>query len=241
MIFLAWFILALALVNFTVSLVNLLAFHYLPEDTVGHQPLVSVLIPARNEEGNIRNLLLDLHHLPYPELEILVYDDESSDNTRQIVREFEQRDPRIVLLEGSALPPQWTGKNHACHQLASVARGDYYLFLDADVRIRGNLISHAVARMIKDDLSLISIVPVQQMNTPGARMSVPLMNWILLSLLPMPLIRRSRRPSLAAANGQLGQAEVGRACRDRVDQRGSNTEKAWIVDQKTRRPDRAGC
>jgi glycosyltransferase involved in cell wall biosynthesis len=231
MIFLAWIILALAFVNFTVSLVNLLAFHYLPEDFPDHQPLVSVLIPARNEGGNIRNLLEDLRQLPYEELEILVYDDESSDNTREVVREFITRDPRIVLLEGTDLPPGWTGKNHACHQLAAVAKGDYYLFMDADVRIRGNLISHAVARMIKDDLALISIFPVQQMNTPGARISVPLMNWILLSLLPLPLIRRSRRPSLAAANGQfmLFPAGIYQAFRFHESCKGHKVEDMAII------------
>ncbi len=186
-----------------VSLVNLLAFHYLPQGTLDHEPMISVLIPARDEERNIPNLLSDLVSIPYRNLQILIYNDESTDHTADIVGEYAWRDPRISLLPGKPLPAHWTGKNHACHQLALGAEGEYYLFLDADVRIRGNLIRHAVSRVIKDSLALLSIFPVQIMENPGAKISVPLMNWILLSLLPMPLIRRSRRPSLAAANGQF--------------------------------------
>jgi glycosyltransferase involved in cell wall biosynthesis len=203
MTFLAWFILALAFVNFTVSLINFLASHYLPEGSLDHAPLVSVLIPARDEEKNIRNILSDLGQIPYRNLQIVIYNDESSDNTEHVVREFEQKDERISLLPGESLPRHWTGKNHACHQMALCAEGEYFLFLDADVRIKGNLIHNAVSRMAREDLSLLSIFPVQLMETLGAKISVPLMNWILLSLLPMPLIRRSRRPSLAAANGQF--------------------------------------
>ena len=203
MIFFAWFILSLAFANFTVSLVNLLAFHYLPEGSLDHEPLVSVLIPARDEERNIHKILSDLGQIPYRNLQILVYNDQSSDNTGDVVREFERNDPRISLLPGKPLPAHWTGKNHACHQLALGAKGEYYLFLDADVRIRENLINNAISRMRKENLALLSIFPVQIMETLGAKISIPLMNWILLSLLPMPLIRRSKRPSLAAANGQF--------------------------------------
>jgi glycosyltransferase involved in cell wall biosynthesis len=202
-IIVAWIILALAFVNFAISLVNLLAFHYLPEGFLDQAPMVSVLIPARNEERNIYNLLSDLGQIPYQNLQILVYNDQSGDNTVNVVKEFERKDRRIGLIDGKSLPEHWTGKNFACHQLAQKATGEYYLFLDADVRINGKLISHAVAEMVRDDLALISLFPVQVMKTMGAKISVPLMNWILLSLLPLPLIRRSRKPSLAAANGQF--------------------------------------
>ena len=203
MIYIACFILALTGIHFMVSLVNVLSVHYLPESSVDHKPLVSVLIPARNEELNIVNILSDLAGLSYRNLDIVVYDDESTDATRQVVEAFQMRDHRVRLLSGTPLPESYTGKNHACHQLALCSRGDYYLFLDADVRVKGTLVEQALFWMIKKDLALLSIFPVQVMKTFGEKVSVPLMNWILLSMLPMPLIRKSRRPSLAAANGQF--------------------------------------
>ena len=204
MIYIAWFILVLATVNFLISLVNLLAAHYLPEGSSPDlSPLISVLIPARDEEKNLKNILSDLLFISNKHLEILVYNDESTDRTENIVRDFMRKDPRIRLLSPHSLPENWTGKNHACHQLALQAKGDYYLFLDADVRIRDSLIDNALDFLVREDLALLSIFPVQIMETFGAKISVPLMNWILLSLLPVPFIRQSRRPSLAAANGQF--------------------------------------
>ena len=203
MICVAWFILALAGINFIISLVNLLSLHYLPEASIDHAPLVSILIPARNEETNIKNILSDLDNISYRNLEILVYDDESTDDTKQIINEFEKIDSRIRLISGPSFPQRYTGKNHACHQLALRATGEYYLFLDADVRIKGDLIERALFYLRKKDLALLSIFPAQIMQTLGEKISIPLMNWILLSLLPLPLIRQSKRSSLVAANGQF--------------------------------------
>lgn len=203
MIYVSWSILAIASVNFLVSLINLLSFHFLPEGSIGEAPLVSVLIPARNEEANIGNILTDLLMIPYRNLEVLVFNDESTDHTEQIVQKFEKKDGRFRLLTGSPLPPLYTGKNHACHQLSMEATGEYFLFLDADVRLKETLIESALSWMIKKELALLSIFPLQVMKTVGEKLSVPLMNWILLSLLPMPLIRQNKRASLAAANGQF--------------------------------------
>jgi len=194
---------ALALIQFLVSLVNVLASHYVPEGESSQSPLVSVLIPARNEEKAIGYILSDLMQLSYQNLEILVYNDESSDRTEEVIRTFMMKDKRISLVPAVTLPQNWTGKNHACHQLALQAKGNFYLFLDADVRVGGSLIRNTIYWLIKKDLALISIFPVQIMKSFGEQASVPLMNWILLSLLPLPLISRSRRPSLSAANGQF--------------------------------------
>ncbi len=203
MIYIAWFTLGLAVINFLISLVNLLSRSYLPRESLDQRPLVSILIPARNEEKNIGNILSDLEGLSYDHLEIIVFDDDSTDDTKQIVQAFQQKDSRIRLLSGTGLPEGFTGKNHACHQLSLGAGGDYYLFLDADVRIKGALLEQALLLMKQEDLALLSIFPVQVMQTFGEKISVPLMNWILLSLLPLLLIRKSKRPSLAAANGQF--------------------------------------
>lgn len=231
MILVAWFILAIAGLNFLVSLVNVISMHYLPGGSIDPKPLVSVLIPARNEESNIGNILSDLSGLSYGNLEIIVYDDESTDGTKQIIQAFQRTDSRLRLLTGKPLPEGYTGKNHACHQLSLSARGAYYLFLDADVRVKGALLEQALFWMEKKNLALLSIFPVQLMQTFGEKISVPLMNWILLSLLPMPLIRKSRRPSLAAANGQfmLFPAEIYKKFQFHQRFRGERVEDVAII------------
>jgi glycosyltransferase involved in cell wall biosynthesis len=170
-------------------------------------PMVSILIPARNEAGNIETLLESLsafYDTANPmRIEVIVYDDQSEDQTAPIVDEFCRTDKRFRLIRGKTLPDGWLGKNHACHQLALLAKGKYLLFLDADVGIRKGLIETALAHLQKYDLVLLSIFPQQIMKSWGERITVPLMNWILVSLLPLILTRISPWPSFAAANGQF--------------------------------------
>ncbi len=168
---------------------------------------VSVLIPARNEAMTIGNLLESLsalHPSGDPTIcEVIVYDDMSDDNTAAIVNGWCRQDSRFKLLRGNTLPAGWLGKNHACHQLASEAKGQYLLFLDADVGINNGLIKTALTHLKKHKLALLSIFPQQVMKSIGERITVPLMNWILVSLLPLVLTRVSSWPSFAAANGQF--------------------------------------
>ncbi|MGM0497992.1 MAG: glycosyltransferase [Bacteroidota bacterium] len=198
-----WFIFVFAAIRMIVSFVNMLSNLYLPEEGDASGSLVSVLIPARNEAHNLPNLLHALMKQDHSEIEILVYDDHSEDNTAEVVRQFAKEDNRIKFLSGEPLPRGWFGKNHACNQLASNATGEYLLFLDADVDVSHDLVRKSVAFSRQNNLSLLSIFPQQKVITGGERLTVPLMNWILLTLLPMVLVRKSRNSSLAAANGQF--------------------------------------
>lgn len=173
------------------------------------QDLVSVLIPARNEEQNIGVVLQDLLNHDYQNLEVLVYDDLSEDLTAEVVRRFEAADRRVRLLPGRLLPAGWLGKNHACHHLAKEARGDYLLFLDADVRIFPGLIGKALSHVKKYQLALLSLFPRQLMVSFSERITVPLMNWVLVSLLPLILTRVSSWSSFSAANGQFMLFDAG--------------------------------
>ena len=210
MTWLAIFVLSFTAIRLLVAFANLAGRQWLKESNSENQPLVSVLIPARNEEKNIGKILNDLVNHDYENLEIIVYDDISEDNTPEIVKKFAAQNPNIFLLEGKSLPQGWLGKNHACHNLATRARGKYLLFLDADVEIKNGLIKSAITHIQKHNLSLLSIFPVQNMNSFAERLTVPIMNWILVSLLPLVLTRISSRTSLSAANGQfmLFDAEV---------------------------------
>jgi glycosyltransferase involved in cell wall biosynthesis len=204
---LLYILIAFASLRFLVVLVNLLTGQWLRSCGVSGDPSVSVLIPARNEEKNIAGLLDDLVGMNNSEspriAEIIVYDDQSTDGTVQMIRSVRDDQKLIRVIGGDPLPDGWLGKNHACHRLAAEATGDWLLFLDADVKVSPNLIRDAIGYAQKKKVRLLSLFPQQEMITPGEWMVVPLMNWILLSLLPMALIRTCRWTSFAAANGQF--------------------------------------
>lgn len=202
------FIPAIIIVSFTlvqliVSAVNLIFKPGLSGDNLHPDLLISVLIPARNEEKNIGLLLNDLVSQSCKNVEIIVFDDQSEDRTAEIAARFSESDRRVRLVRSDRLPEGWLGKNYACHSLGSQAKGDYFLFLDADVRIGRDTIFSTVNYARDFNLGLLSVFPKQIMITPGEKMIVPIMNYILLSLLPLPLVQYSRFTSLAAANGQF--------------------------------------
>lgn len=200
---LAIIIIVFTFIQLFVSLTNLLFERNLPESQKTYKELVSVLIPARNEEKNIGNLLNDLISQDHLNIEVIVFDDQSDDNTAAIVKQFALSDKRIKLVNSASLPPGWLGKTHACNVLSEHANGDYLLFIDADVRIGNRLLDNAVEFSQRHDLQFISIFPKQIIKSPGELITVPNMNFILVSLLPLVLVRITKYPSLSAANGQF--------------------------------------
>jgi glycosyltransferase involved in cell wall biosynthesis len=203
MIYLAYIILIIAGMRFLIALVNLIFDPRLKSLRSDNRPLISVLVPARNEETNIGTLLNDLREQDYSNIEIIVYDDNSTDNTKLVIEKAAEIDDRLKLITAKPLPQGWLGKNYGCHLLAQQAIGELYLFLDADVRIKDGLLESGVEHLQKHDLGLLSIFPKQIMKSAGEQMVVPLMNIILLTLLPLILVRVSKKPALAAANGQF--------------------------------------
>lgn len=164
---------------------------------------ISVLIPARNEEKNIGTILDSLLVQTLQPFEILVLNDQSTDDTASIVNAYCSKYNHIKLIQGSPLPQGWLGKNWACHQLSQQAGGDYFLFIDADVFLEQEAIASAVLQMQNRPVKLLSVFPYQQMKTAGELIVVPLMHYLLLSLLPLRFVYYFSSPSLAAANGQF--------------------------------------
>ncbi len=203
MAYIIWFILGFALIRLLIAVVNYLSGYHPKDMGLESHPMLSVLIPARNEEQNIGTILDDLSAQDYRNIEVLVYDDLSEDKTAAIVKAKSESDSRIKYFYGKTLPEGWNGKNHACHRLSAEAQGDYLLFVDADVRIGNGLFKNTLSMAEKHRLQLLSIFPKQEMKTFGEKITVPVMNWILTSLLPLPLVLHSKKPSLAAANGQF--------------------------------------
>ncbi len=165
--------------------------------------LISVLIPARNEEKNIAACLQSITQQDYPNLEILILDDNSNDNTYREAAAFSKENKMIKVLKGKPLPAGFTGKNWACHQLSQSASGEYLLFIDADVTLERGAILSAIREVKRFKLGLLSVSPTQKINSAGEWLTVPLMNWLLLTFLPLKLVYSNKSPSLAAANGQF--------------------------------------
>jgi len=198
------FILIFSLFQLFISLINWLFRVRLNKENYSKtDKKISILIPARNEEKNIGNLLEDLISFGPTIIEILVFDDESSDNTGNIIKEYSLKDSRIRLIESKGLGKEWMGKNFACHNLSLIAKGDYLLFIDSDVRIKNDVIEKALNYAISKELDLLSVFPYQIMISKGEKISIPNMNFILLSLLALPLVLYSKFSSISAANGQF--------------------------------------
>jgi chlorobactene glucosyltransferase len=166
-------------------------------------PLISILIPARNEEERLPACLEALSQQTYLNREILVYDDNSEDNTAQVVLTYASRAPSIYLIKGAELPAGWLGKPHACHRLSQEARGEILLFLDADVLCNVETLTQVIGAFEKTSAGAISVFPRQLCSSPGEHLTVPFMDLFLYCLLPLPLTSLVSTPSMSAATGQF--------------------------------------
>ncbi len=167
-------------------------------------PLISVLIPARNEEVNIRTCLESLRRQDYPSLEILVLDDASTDGTADIVAGVAAEDRRVRLLRGQPLPSGWAGKPFACHQLAKEARGSWLLFTDADTVHAPSALRRVLSTAIHSGAALISGFPHQQTTSIWQKMAIPILFYfMLLCWMPLWWLQRSRRTLPSVVIGQF--------------------------------------
>ena len=164
---------------------------------------ISILIPVKDEEKNIIALLNSIKAQDYQNYEVIVLDDDSWDDTYNLVSHFSLSNPQFKIVRGEKLPAGWLGKNYACYQLSKLASGDFFLFLDADVLIKPKLLNKSLCRLKEGNLSLLSLFAEQKMKTLGEWLTVPLMNYFLLSFLPLSLVKKSTEEKLAAANGQF--------------------------------------
>jgi chlorobactene glucosyltransferase len=143
-----------------------------PAPPVGGEPaaLVSVIIPARDEEASIGACLASVLAQDHPPLEVIVVDDGSRDATAEVISAAAARDPRVRVLTGGALPPGWGGKSFAVHQGAAVARGSWLLFLDADVRLEPFALGAAVGWARRHGRQLLSLWPRHELESVPERL-----------------------------------------------------------------------
>ena len=164
---------------------------------------VSVLIPARNEGDKISKCIESLISQTYRNLEIIILDDNSEDDTAQVVSDFEEIDHRIKLISGQELPLGWGGKNWACHQLSNQANGEYILFLDADTIVEADAIGAALGESVKNKVDLLTVIPKRPTNCILEMAMFPFMNWAIFSWLPIKIAHSFDNPYLSATFGQF--------------------------------------
>ena len=196
---LAWIALGLAALPLGLCLLNLPLYRK-PAPARG-RPAVSVLIPARNEEANIAAAVGCVLASTGVELELVVLDDHSTDSTASILASIV--DPRLRVALAPPLPPGFVGKQHACASLASLARHDIMVFVDADVRLAPDAVSRMAGFMQDNPVGLASGVPLQETRSWAEALLIPLIHLVLLGYLPMAAMRLSGLPALGAGCGQI--------------------------------------
>ena len=207
---LSYLVFALTIIPFFVSFSNDRFLPNLKNEKRGEKDshsnlmcLVSLLVPARNEENRLGRCLESLTSQRYPNIEIIVLDDQSIDRTSKIVDDFSKTDPRVKLISGRELPAGWVGKHWACDQLSRIAQGDYILFVDADTVLSQEAVTASVkfARRKKSDL--LTVIPKREALCLAEKLMFPFIDWIIFSWLPMKAAHRLKNSYLSATFGQF--------------------------------------
>lgn len=175
-------------------------------DPLRSGPLVSIVVPARNEAANIVPCLRSILATAYDPCEVIVVDDRSSDDTAALVRETAAAaaQGRVRLVSGSDTPAGWFGKQWALVQGYRAAQGDVLLFADADTRHGLELVGRAVATLAAERVDLVTVIPRQEMGSFWERLLQPHVFFVLGSRVgDVRRINRTRTPWNAIANGQF--------------------------------------
>ncbi len=120
-------------------------------------PSVSIIFSALNEEWDIEAAVTSLLALDYPDFEIIAINDRSSDNTAAILNKLQASHSRLHVHHITDLPPGWFGKNHALYYGANLAKGEWLLFTDADVKMKPNTLTKAMSYSIERKLDHLTI------------------------------------------------------------------------------------
>jgi len=166
-------------------------------------PFVSVLIPARNEERNIGACIECLRKQDYPDYEVIVLDDNSTDRTAVIAQEIAASDSRVRVIDGAPLPSGWSGKAFACHQLARAARGAWLLFVDADTRHEPHMLRSVIALALEEEPSLLCGFPRQMATTLSQKVIIPVFYFLIMAWAPLWWLQRCEDSKPSVTIGQF--------------------------------------
>lgn len=174
-----------------------------PGRTSSESLTFSILVPCRNEEENIVELVKYLGALDHKQHEVIFINDNSTDGTRQLLLEEISSRSNMTLIDAQPLPQGWMGKPWALSQGLASARFEYVVTVDADVRLRSDALSAIDAILTRTKADFLSPYPAQIAISLPERLIQPLLQWTWMTTVPLRLAMKSSRPSLAVANGQL--------------------------------------
>jgi glycosyltransferase involved in cell wall biosynthesis len=193
-IFAAWFL------AFLRTILNLALIPRLRAGgTAAREPLVSVIIPARDEARIIERTVRAFLAQTYPNLEVIVVNDRSVDGTGEILRAIDNE--RLRVIDGVEPPAGWLGKPWALHQGSRLARGELLLFVDADVVYSSAAVRAAVAHWALRRPVLLSFLPYFEMRGLGENAAMPMLAMFCFTFMPTWLSNRSRIAALAIGGG----------------------------------------
>jgi chlorobactene glucosyltransferase len=173
-------------------------------------PLVSVVVPARNEARNVAACLRSILASSYPRLEILLVNDHSSDETGPIARSIADEDSRIRVIDNPDLPAGWFGKQWACQTGADAAHGEILIFVDADTRSAPDLVTRSVNGMIRTNADFYSVLGRQEMVTFWERLiQMQIFTVLMTRFGGTEIVNRATRASAKIANGQYLMVQRG--------------------------------
>ncbi len=163
-------------------------------------PRVSVIVPARDEERRIEQTVRALFAQTYPDLEILVVNDRSTDATGAILEKLAA--PRLIVIDNDTEPPPgWLGKPWALHQGSLRATGELLLFIDADILYAPDAIAAAVAELEERGVPMITLLPRVEMRGFWEHVVMPNLGFFTFTLLPLWLVNRTRFSILGIGGG----------------------------------------
>jgi chlorobactene glucosyltransferase len=190
-------------------------------------PLISICIPARNEENNIRNCVESALAQDYPNIEVIVLDDRSTDATLTQLEEIASRDSRLIPVNGSDLPEGWAGKPYALFQASAVARGEWLCFVDADTFLAPQAISSCYAKAIETQADMFTTMNEQVLGSFWEKVVMPLvMTALSVGFSPRKVNDPNSRDAIA--NGQF--IMIKRTVYDAIG--GHEKVKEQIVEDK---------
>lgn len=165
-------------------------------------PLVSIIIPARNEARSLAACLDGALSQTYEQLEVIVIDDHSTDATPAILAAYAASDQRLRVVQSQDLPPGWVGKPYACAQAAGLARGEWLLFLDADTQPAPGLVAALLAHAQHRALDVLTIFPLLQLVTFWERIILPSFVAMVVTIFrPERMLAADARPDEVFAIG----------------------------------------